>query len=176
MTVEAMQRLIDEVITLGNELRRVNDLDQRAKRRPPASPVAVEALTQRFPGKLPPSFLQLLSISDGIDNLDYVDVTIFGSSYLVENATVLEEEWVDAGKFTPGEVFVFARSDWDSVAAAFLPNQRHADGELRVVFFDARGIVGEYDNLEQYLLGCKTSFEQNLAKEAADRAGFQPDD
>lgn len=176
MDVETMRQLIDDIATLGDELRRINDLDQRAQKRPPAPPATLSELSARFGVKVPPSFLQLLSIYDGVDNFDYVDVSIFSSEYLLEEAVELEEEWVDAGAFEEGEIFVFARSDMDSVAAAFLVKQRHADGELRVVFFDARGVVAEYENLEQYLLDCKALFERNLTHERADRADFQADD
>jgi hypothetical protein len=171
-----MQAIVDDIVELSDELRRINELDQRGLRRPAASSAALANLQRRFPGKVPPAFVQLLSIYDGVDNFNYVDLSIFGVDYLLSNAAALEEEWVDAGKFAAGEIFVFARSDMDSIATAFLVQQVRADGEFRVVYFDARGIVGEYDDLEHYLTACKQALEHNLARDAADRADFDPDD
>lgn len=169
-------KLIEEVVWLGDALRETNELDERGKIHPPASPAALDRLTQRFGGKVPASLLQLLAISNGVDNFDYVDISIFGAEHLLEKAHALEEEWVDAGRFVPGQVFVFARSENDSIAVAFELDKPAGDGDRPVIYFDARGTVGQYDGLWQYMRGCRDALEHNLGLERADRAGLTPDD
>jgi hypothetical protein len=171
-----MRRIIDEIVVLGDELRRLNELTQRAKPAKPADPAALSTFGATFAGKVPPSFLQLLSIYDGVENFDYVDISIFGCDYLLQNASELEEEWVDAEMFEEDEIFVFARSDIDSIAVAFALNKPGPNGEMGVIYFDARGVGAEFENLEAYLVACKRMYEHNLTKEAADRAGFSSDD
>lgn len=58
---------------------------------------------------------------------------------------------IEAGKVARGERYVFARSDWDSLAIALLRNERGADGEPAVVMLDARGVVERHASLPDYL-------------------------
>jgi len=176
MNDRQLRQLLEEVVSLGDELREKNELDERGKLHPPASSAALDRLTQRFPGKVPASLLQLLAVSNGVDNFDYVDISIFGAEYLLEKADALEEEWVDAGRFEPGQLFVFARSENDSIAVAFELDKPAQDGDQPVIYFDARGTVGQYDGLWSYMRGCRNAIEHNLGLERADRAGLTPDD
>ena len=176
MSPMEMKRCIDDVITLGNEVRAVNELDQRASANPAASADALDRFAQRFAGQFPPSLLQLLSIYNGVKCFDYVDVDLFSWEYLTQNSVALEEEWVDAGKFQPNEIFVFGRSDFDSLAVAFLKQQRKADGEMPVVIVDARGVQADYSSLEDYLRSRREWFEEQVQLEKADRAGLRDDE
>jgi hypothetical protein len=170
MSPAEMKQCIDGVINLGNEVRAANELDQRAAAMPPAAADALNGFSLTFAGKIPPSFLQLLSIYNGVKCFDYVDADLFSIEYLTGNFVELEEERVDAGKFQANEIFVFGRSDFDSVAVACLIQHRKNDGEMPVVWFDARGVLAEYPTLEDYLRSRREWFQEMLQIEERRRA------
>jgi hypothetical protein len=176
MTNDEMKRCIEDVIRLGNVVRELNELDQRAEARPAPEPGRVARFGSQVGSAVPPSLLQLLQLHDGIGCFDYVDVDIFAMDYLLENQLLLEEEWVDAGKFASGEIYVFGRSAQDSVALAFLLRKRSADGEMPVVMVDARGVRAEYLSLAAYLESRREWFQEQVDLENADRTGLRDDE
>jgi hypothetical protein len=171
-----MKHCIDQVIALGNEVRAANELDQRAAAKPAASPDILARFATAFAERIPPSFSELLSIYNGVICFDYVDVDLFSIEYLTRHSVELEEEWVDAGKFQSNEIFVFGRSDSDSLAVAFLLRQRRDDGEMPVVMVDARGVLVEYSSLEDYLRSRREWFEEQMQLVKGDRAGVRDDE
>jgi hypothetical protein len=176
MNRREMKHCIDQVIALGNEVRAANELDQRATPKPAASPDILAQFATTFADRISPSFTELLSIYNGVTCFDYVDVDLFGIEYLTRHSVELEEEWVDAGKFQPDEIFVFGRSDFDSLAVAFLLQQRSDDGEMPVVMVDARGVLFEYPSLENYLQSRREWFEEQMELEKGDRGGLRDDE
>jgi hypothetical protein len=162
MSPDELARCVADIIELGNRVRARNELDERAQAKPPADPAQLAAFTAEV-GDLPPSLRQLLALHDGIACFDYVDVELFPIAYLREHQAALEAEWVDAGKFARGELYVFARSDWDSLAVAFLRKERDAAGEPPVVMFDARGVIERYASLADYLRARRAWFAEHAA-------------
>lgn len=174
LPVDQMKTLVDEVIALGNELRVFHGHDDTPARPRPAS-VALSAFATRYVGRVPPSYLQLLSIYDGVDNFDWVDVSILTTDFLLAHDD-LDEDWVDAEAFDEGELFVFAQSNTDAHAVAFLTKTVKKDGEMKVVDFDTDGPPVEYENLEDYLRSRRDWFAEAVAEERADRAGLSDDE
>ena len=171
-----MKSLIDEIIEIGNELKRYYELEEihaKANSAPPKA--AIKAFDERFSGKIPPSYIQLMSIYNGIENFEWDDVSILPIEFLMKNDD-LEEDWVDAGVFEKGDLFVFAQSNSDALAVAFLIKTGDEDDEMEVIHFDAGGTLGKYKNLSEYLRARHFWFKESLEKEKADRAGLTDDE
>ena len=176
LSVGQMKALVDEIVALGNELRVLNDLDDTpAMTRPPATAAALNAFKARFARQVPPSYLQLLSIYDGVDNFEWVDVSLLSTDYLL-TYDGLDRDWVEAGALPADGAFIFAQSDSDDHIVAFLTRNVGADGEMEVVHLTAEGPIGEHKNLEEYLLARRDWFASELAREKADREGLSDDD
>lgn len=176
MPVDQMKALVDEIVSLGNELRAFNELDDEpAKPHPAATAAALNAFKNKYGSRVPPSYLQLLSIYDGVDNFEWVDVSLLSIDYLLTHDN-LDDHWVEVEAFAPGEAFIFARSNSDPHVVAFLSQKVGADGEMRVVHLDADGPLGKHKNLEAYLRSRRKWFAEAVAEEKADRAGLSDDD
>lgn len=176
LTAGQMKALVDEIVAMGNELRALHGHDDEpAKPRPAPTAAALNAFKSKHGSRVPPSYLQLLSIYDGVDNFDWVDVSLLSIDFLLTNDD-LEEDWVEVEAFAAGEAFVFAQSDSDAHVVAFLTRKVGADGEMRVVHLDADGPLGKHKNLEAYLRSRRKWFADALADEKADRAGLPDDD
>lgn len=176
LTTTQMKALVDEIVLLGNELRVLSEIDdQPAKAHSAATGAAMKAFESKYGGRVPPSYLQLLSIYDGIDNFDWVDVSLLSTDYLLTHDN-LDEHWVDIEAFDPGEAFIFARSNSDPHVVAFITQNVGADGEMRVVHLDSDGPLGKHKNLEAYLRDRRKWFADALDEEKADRAGLPDDD
>jgi hypothetical protein len=174
LAADEMKRLVDEIVALGNELRAYHgQSDDPARPHPAASPAALKAIRKRFARRVPPSYLQLLSLYDGVDNLDWVDVSLLTTTFLLAHPDQ-DQAWVQAGNFAAGERFIFAQSNSDPHAIAFL-TQRVADGEMEVIDFDYE-VVKTYPNLEAYLRARRDWFAKFVAREKAARAGLSADD
>jgi hypothetical protein len=171
-----MKALVDEIVAIGNELRVLNDLDDTpAMTRPPATAAALNAFKAKYGRQVSPSYLQLLAIYDGIDNFEWVDVSLLSTDFLLTNDD-LDEDWVEAGALPADGAFVFAQSDSDAHVVAFLTRKVGADGEMEVVHLAAEGTIGEHKNLEEYLLARRDWFASELAQQRADREGLSDDD
>jgi hypothetical protein len=171
-----MKILVDEIVEIGNELRKYHELeDKLAKVSPAPSKELLHSFKERFKGKFPPSYLQLISIYNGVNNFEWVDVSILSIEFLMSHDN-LDEDWVDAGMYGEGELFIFAQSDSDAHVVAFLNKKIEADKEMQVVHFDAGGPLGEYQNLEAYFRDRRKWFEDSLLIEKSDRARFENDD
>jgi hypothetical protein len=177
LSVDQMKALVDEIVALGNELRAFGDHDDTpARPRPSATAAALADFKRRYGGRVPPSYLQLLSIYDGVDNFDWVDVSILSTEFLLAHDD-LDEDWVEeAEAFAAGEAFIFAQSDSDAHIVAFLSRKVGADGEMKVVHLDSDGPIGKHKNLEAYLRERRDWFAEAVAEEKADRAGLSDDE
>lgn len=176
LPVDQMKALMDEIISLGNELRQFHGCDNTpARPRPAATSAALSTFRNRFGNLVSPSYQQLLSIYDGIDNFEWVDVSIHSTDFLLTHNN-LDEFWVDIDAFARGELFIFAQSKSDAHVVAFLTHNVGAEGELAVIHLDAKGPLGEYENLEAYIQSRRDWFAGALADEKADRARLSDDD
>jgi hypothetical protein len=176
LPADQMKALVDEIVALGNELRILEEFDDTlAQHHPPATSAALKGFKARYGKRVPPSYLQLLAIYDGVDNFEWVDVSLLSTDFLLTHDD-LDEDWVEAGTYAAGDLFIFAQSDSDAHVVAFLPKKLGEDGEMEVVHFEARGPMGNYKNLEEYLRARRDWFADTLAKEKADRAGLSDDD
>jgi hypothetical protein len=175
LTAAEMKKLVDEIIATGNELREVSELDQVAAAHGPADTATLAKLRTTLGTKIAPSYLQLLSIYDGIECFDWVDVCLFGAKELVAKPN-RDKSWVEAGAFGAGEAFVFAEAKQDASVLAFRLNKPAANGEFPVVSLDGGGVLGEYGSFESYLKERRQWFADSLATEKADRAGLSDDD
>jgi hypothetical protein len=176
LSVDQMKALVDEIVSLGNELRVFHELDKKpARSRPAPTAAALAAFKNRYGRRVPPSYLQLLSIYDGIDNFEWVDVSLLSIDFLMTHHN-LDDYWVEAEAFGPGEAFIFARSNSDPHVVAFLTQKVGPDGEMRVVHLDADGPLGKHKTLEAYLRSRRDWFASAVAEEKADRGGLPDDD
>ena len=171
-----MVSLIGEIIELGNELRKYNEFDADfAQLNPPANANIFKSFKEYTKGNVPPSYIELMSIYNGIKNFEYVSIDFLSMEYIMENDPV-DENWVDAGWYKEGEIFIFVQSDSDDEVVAFLTKTADSNGEMKVVHFDTNGPLGEYDNLDDYLISRRDWFKQSLEEERADREGLSDDD
>jgi hypothetical protein len=171
-----MKVVVDQIVRSGNELKRYMDAeDDSAQPGPPASAQVLSAFKQKYGTRVPPSYLQLLSIHDGIKNFEWMDVSLLSAQYLLEHEH-LDRPWIDVGAYGRDEIFVFAESNSDAHAVAFLLKTVDDRGEMRVAHFDASGPLTEHTDLEGYLRDRLKWFEDSVASEKADRAGLAGDD
>jgi hypothetical protein len=170
-----MRLIINEIIEIGNQLRRYHELDDiPAKAFSAPNKVLFSDFKERFAGKLPPSYLQLMSIYNGVENLEWVDVSILPIEFIMEHDN-LDEDWVDAGVYEEGDLFIFAQSGSDALSVAFLLKTADHKGEMEVVHFDAGGLLGKYKNFEEYLRARCDWLKNAVANEEADRKGLTDD-
>ena len=174
-TADEMKGLVDEIVALGNELRAYHGHDDLlARPHPPATRAALTAIRDRLGPRVPPSYFQLLSLYDGIDNLDWVDVSLLSTTFLLSHPD-LDLSWVKSGNFAAGERFIFAQSETDPHVVAFLTQEVNG-GEMQVIDFDNEGSEKTYPNLGAYLRARRDWFAKYVAREKADRAALSTDD
>jgi hypothetical protein len=157
-----LKTLLDTIIELGNQMRRRDDFaDSLATPAPPAKPAALAQFRKQLGHRVPPSFVTLLSIYDGIANFDWVDLSIQSSSYLCEHprldADYHLDEWgmFDLAQgarkaYEPDSIFVFGQGP-NSLLLGFLTRERDADGEMAVMEFDPGGPIWRSPKLTTFL-------------------------
>lgn len=171
LSASEMKELIAEVVVLRNALGAQEEMDEVAAAGPAPPKALVDRLVKHFKGKLPPSYVQLLSLHDGVANLEWVDVSILTIAERIEGKLRDDEEsWVDADRYKAGELLIFAQSESDSHVVAFLQKHVDASGEMKVVHFDAEGDSGAYDNLEAYLRARRDWYRKYLKPKKATKA------
>jgi hypothetical protein len=176
LSKKEMKDIVDEIIELGNELRRYNEFDDElAKTGLSPDITTLDSFKKYTKGKVPPSYVQLMSIYNGIENFEYVGISLLSMEYIIENDPV-DENWVDAEWYEEGEIFIFIQSDSDDEVVAFLIKTASPDGEMKVVHFDTNGPLGEYSDLEAYLKARRDWFRRSLENAKADREGLSDDD
>jgi hypothetical protein len=157
-----MKRLVDEIIAMGNELRQKQGIGEVARAHLAPSKKAYGAFTKRHAATLPRSYLELLSIYDGVDNFEWVDVSLLSTSYILAHPH-RDETWIESEHYREGELFIFASSPTDSHDVAFLLHTARADGEMDVIHFDAKGPLWQHESLEAYLHHRRLWFMRHLA-------------
>lgn len=176
LSMNELKVLVEEVIALGNELRAFHGHDDTPAQQGPApSARSLAVFNERFSNSVPPSYLRLMSVFDGIENFEWVDVSILSTEFLL-NHSDLEESWVEAGACEPGDLFIFAQSDTDAHVVAFLLKTGRADGDMRVIRLDASGPLQEHEGFEAYLRDRRDWFAKYVAQEKADRQELKSDE
>jgi hypothetical protein len=172
LSAKDMKTLIDEIIHFNNELRKYHEFeDEPARAHSAAKKNVLDSFAARYEKKIPPSYLQLLSIYNGIDNFEWVDVSILPIEFLMKHDK-LEKHWVDSDAYDEGELFIFAQSSSDSHVVAFLTKTRDKNGEMEIAHFDGGGSLGRYTNLDEYLRERRDWYKKSVALEKEDRKGL----
>lgn len=163
-----MKTIIDEIIRLGNAAKERDGNDDLLSRPTlPANKAELNKLKKQFGNKIPLSFTKLLSIYNGINYFDWLDVSLLSAKYLIEHPNLAEdweiEDW-GAINFKSEQLFIIGQSENDSHLIAFDVTNSNSQEEHKVINFDSNGILEVYENLEEYLSLRLKWFENNFGK------------
>ena len=162
-----IKALVDEVVRLGNVMRRRDGLDDElAVTAGPADEAALAQVRSQLAGRVPPSFVTLLAIYDGIARFEWLDVSIHGARHLCAHPMLDADyeltEWAALSPYCAGSIFVFGEGEL-GMLLGFLVDEPDADGELPVMLFDAKGPIWRFPTLVTYLEGRLAWFQQHAA-------------
>lgn len=155
---EVLRRTVDA-------LRKLNELwglDDPVSPRPPATQLALRKLAATVPFPLPPSYVQLLCIHDGIDNFYGIRGQLLPSSYRLDFPN-FERDWN-----RPHLLFFVEDDDFNAVA--FDTNMRNPECEMEVVEIAENIDSDRWPSLSDFLIGYMERIENWLANEQADRS------
>jgi len=156
---------MEEVLQItAQALRQLNEfwgLKDQVVLRPPAAPQVLSdlAASVRFP--LPPSYLRLMSLHDGIDNFYGIRGHLLHSRFR-HIFPDFDKEW----KRPQMWVFI-ADNDWNAVA--FDTNTRNAEGEMEVLEIADNIDADRWLSLTDFLIAYRQRMETWVATEQADR-------
>ncbi|MBW2733539.1 MAG: WGR domain-containing protein [Deltaproteobacteria bacterium] len=164
LPIGSMGERLKAIIDIGNAMKSADDFsDLLSEAAPPASKEALKALRASQPS-LPPSLFRLLSTHNGIRNFEWMDVSILScEEHIARPNRAAEwdfEEWAlfqeygaspefDVTGFNNQRLIVFGESD-DTILA-FDRASESPGGELAVLYFDCKGFLGVYDDLNDFL-------------------------
>jgi hypothetical protein len=147
-----------DAVEMKRTLAQIEEADQRLKplklRNPqaykmvthgPANTEAIQRIGQATQLRLPPSYVQLLSLHDGIDNFYWVDTPLHSTKYILENPHYQEDYEL------PGLFLFICGPDWISVG--FDRQSQGEDGEMEVVECDKGGEHTRWKSLSAFLTG-----------------------
>ena len=134
---------------------------------PPATTQSLNRLAAAVPFPLPPSYVQLLRIADGITNFYRLWGKIIPCTYRLEHPR-FAEDWERP------DLFFFIEGT-EGNAVAFDPATRNAEGEMAVLEIDNYLDADRWPSLNDFLVGYKERLEGWLADEQADRAKVDDD-
>lgn len=160
MNDEELKDTLDSIVTLGNQLRVRSDLDERATPSAPLSALHRQRLLEAIPD-VPPSFLRVLQIYDGVQFFEWADISLRGADYLCAHRN-LDASWVEAGRVAEGELLIIGESESDANVIAFLRSTAREDGEMEVMDFDSGGEIWRYPDLETCLKARLKWFRESL--------------
>ena len=170
---------LKDLLTQTLELQRRNavfdgrNADEGARRAPvsPEDLGLLEEHLQRMGARLPPSYRQLLHISDGVQGfMQFVELSLRSAREIVD-LRESDEQWDDEAPlndfvFASGETYEFVAFDW---------RQADAMGEAPVVWVDLRGDETRFDNFEAFVRA-QWRFQQDVFQaNQTDRAKLQDD-
>ncbi|HEY6877859.1 MAG TPA: SMI1/KNR4 family protein [Polyangiales bacterium] len=158
----------DELVLL---LERIRECDQRFKStydrgqfrasasraNPPASEGQVQALCDALPFRLPPSYLELLRISDGIARFKWVDADLKSTAQLLADPGL--DDWPERPELW---VFIYGADTSDGVA--FDRRTCDASGEMEVVELANYQEDMRHPSLSAFLRGYLARLESWLAE------------
>ncbi|MEP6653920.1 MAG: SMI1/KNR4 family protein [Myxococcales bacterium] len=160
-----MARIIARIVELDQILKplKMRNPDRRKiMPHPPATPANLQNLDRSVKVRLPPSYLQLLSIHDGIDNFYWTDNPLRSSSYIINTPSYQDHYEI------PDQFLFITGSDWISVG--FDKQTQKTDGEMEVVENDKSGEATRWPSLPSFLMGYCERLEEWVRDAHADRA------
>ncbi len=167
LTVLQMEAVLKRTVDVLNALDALWDLHDPVVPHPPATSSALQRLAAAVSFPLPPSYVQLLSICDGIDNVYGISGDLLPSSYRFQYPD-FDKIWT-----RPTMFFIIADNDWNAVT--FDTNTQNADGEMEVVEIADNIDADRWQSLSAFLIGYQERVEGWLAGERADRAKVDDD-
>ena len=175
LSAEEVVQIVSEANRLSDELRAYFDLaDEPACSHPPADEAALAELQLMYPNQIPPSFIRFLSLFDGVDNFEWVDVSILPVKRLLRTS-ILENIWVDCEKWSRGDIWIFGHSDYDSHILGFCQQTPPVNGERLVLEFDVHGKLREFQDFDSYLLDRLHRYHEEVKAERTNRANLEDD-
>lgn len=135
-----------------------------------AGPVTAEELRrleQNLMLTLPSSYVQLLTIHNGIESFYWVDGDLLPAKYAVDHPDY-SRDWE-----RPDLFFFIMGNSGDAVA--FNLTSRSSDGEMEVQEFQDRAELETWPSLSDFLIGYRSRLETWVAEERANRAGLADD-
>jgi hypothetical protein len=148
LSKDEMKNVLHEIIEAYTKWQEINELarpEDKVFLHPPATEPALAALQSVAPFKLPPSYVQLLSLYDGIDNFFGFNGNIVSSAYRFDR----NREWKDCLDLSQVMLFAF---DEDGTALFFDGTTQTPDGELGVIEIGNYRERHTYASLSDYLV------------------------
>jgi hypothetical protein len=124
---------------------------ERIVANPPATKPALRARAAASPHPLPPSYLDLLELHDGIAGFYGIDGELVSSSYRGEH----DEQWRDSTQLADCPELanlVFFAMDSDGSAASFDATTRDSRGEMQVIEIRDYRELERFDSLASFLI------------------------
>ncbi len=164
-----MKEVVGKILRVDRELKSFADFeDSLAIPAAPATDEAIQELRRLLNRPIPPSYVQLLRLHDGIENFYWVEEDLV--------STTFRREYPDyAAHWEPPDFdFFVIGDDWEAVA--FDMSTQRDDGEMEVVEFLRNVERHRWSSLSDFLRGYLERMEDRLIKERADRALLDDDD
>lgn len=183
MTRDEMKAMLEEILETQRENARVRGQQRAAtglaKPATPPEIARLEAHLARIGAKLPPSFRQFLSITNGIDGF------MQDENLSMRSALAIEERFAGTAKghiadpkawadFAPLCNFVFASGE-TAAFVAFDPDTANDDGEMDVVMITEDGGRVEFGTFDEFLEEQLTYQTDVLEAYRADHADLADD-
>jgi hypothetical protein len=167
LTEPAMREVLQQTMAALTRLNELWGLDDPVAPHPPATPYNLQTLTADTPFGLPPSYLQLLRIHDGIDNFYGISGDLLPSTYRLTFPD-FEKDWK-----RPHLLFFIMDNDWNAVA--FDTKTRDVAGEMQVLEIADNVDADRWPSLSDFLLAYNERMQAWLTGELADRAKVDDD-
>jgi hypothetical protein len=159
---------------MAARLKRIEECDRRFKEiyeggkyagarfnaGPPASEEELSALSAAVPFSLPPSYLDLLRINNGVTNFKWIRDHLISSHERIQSPDL--DDWPDR----PEMWFIIAGDD-NSDGVAFDRNTSDLDGEMEVVEFANYREDSRWPSLSDFLAGYLARLEDWILREQA---------
>ena len=165
---ESLIRHIVQALEEINVFEGLDDEANKVKCHPPASKQEIEKLKQALPFALPPSYIQLLSIHNGIENFYRINGKILSASHRLQYSYD-HEDWE-----RPNLLFIAMDDSWNAVALDSMTLD--AEGEMEVQEFDRNVETTRWSSLDEFLEGYSERLREYLQNARADRAQMDDDD
>jgi hypothetical protein len=167
LTESQMEEVLQRTVRAIRRLNELWGLKDAVLLRPPADPEALKNLVASVPFQLPPSYLQILGIHDGIDDLYGIRGSLLHSGFRLDFPN-FDKEW---GR--PNMWIFIADNDWNAVA--FDTDTQSAEGEMEVQEISDNLDADRWPSLSDFLIGYSERMEGWLAAELADRTEADDD-
>jgi hypothetical protein len=134
---------------------------------PPATSAELEQVSQQLKLRLPPSYLQLLSIHNGIDNFYWIENPLHSTAFFARAPKYA------AHYELPDQFLFISGPDW--ITVGFDKTTQLPDGEMEVIEGDKTGETDRWPSLSDFLVGYRDRLEKWYADAQGDRAKTDDD-